>query len=104
MQKGRGLEEEVRVLGLRTGDKVPTTLRIGPYRFFYSYDCGEPRHTHVDRENMSAKSWLDPDVSLAENYGFNRSELRSVERIIRVNLETLRYEWDAFYQPDTRAR
>jgi hypothetical protein len=33
---------------------MPTTLRSGPYRFyFYSYDCNEPRHTHVDRENMS---------------------------------------------------
>jgi hypothetical protein len=31
---------------------------------------------HVDREKMSAKFWLDPDVSLAENYDFNRKELR----------------------------
>jgi hypothetical protein len=46
---------------------MPTALRIGSYRFyFYSYDCGEPRHMHVDRESMSAKIWLDPVVSLAE--------------------------------------
>ena len=76
---------------------MPTTLRIGPYRFyFYFYDCGEPRHTHVDRENMSAKFWLDPDVALAENFGFNRKELRDIERITRDYLETLRHEWDAF--------
>jgi hypothetical protein len=76
---------------------MPTTLRTGPYRFyFYSYDCGEPRHTHVDRENKTAKFWLDPDVSSAENYGFNRKELRKIERIIRDNLEILRNEWDAF--------
>jgi Domain of unknown function (DUF4160) len=44
---------------------MPTALRTGPYRFyFYSYDCGEPRHMHVDRENRSAKFWLDPDVAL----------------------------------------
>jgi len=67
--------------------KMPTTLRIGPYRFyFYSYDCGEPRHMHVDRERMSAKFWLDPDVALAANYGFNRKELRDIERITRENL------------------
>jgi hypothetical protein len=31
------------------------------YRFyFYSYDCGEPRHKLADRENCSAKFWLDP--------------------------------------------
>jgi hypothetical protein len=76
---------------------MPTSLRVGPYRFyFYSYDCGEPRHTHVDRENLSAKFWLDPDVSLADNHGFSRRELREVERIARENLETLRNEWDTF--------
>ncbi len=51
---------------------------------------------HVDREKMSAKFWLDPDVSLVDNYGFSRKELRSIERILRDNLETLRDEWDAF--------
>ena len=50
---------------------MPTALRIGPYRFyFYSYDCNELRHMHVDRENMSAKFWLEPVVSLAENHGY----------------------------------
>ena len=69
---------------------MPTTLRPGPYRFyFYSCDCDEPRHMHIDREKMSAKFWLDPDVSLAENYGFNRKELRDIEWIVRDNLETL---------------
>jgi len=51
---------------------------------------------HVDREKMSAKFWLDPDISLAENYGFNRKELRDIERIMHDNLEKLRNEWDAF--------
>lgn len=76
---------------------MPTALRIGPYRFyFYSYDCGEPRHMHVDRENNSAKIWLDPVISLAENYGYNRRELREIERIATENLEILRNEWDNF--------
>jgi len=56
----------------------------------------EPRHMHVDRENKSAKFWLDPDVSLAENRGYSRKELRDIERIARENLEELRNEWDAF--------
>ncbi len=29
----------------------------------YSYDCSEPRHVHVDREDKSAKFWLDPTGS-----------------------------------------
>ncbi len=80
---------------------MPTALRIGPYRFyFYSYDCDEPRHMHVDRDRHSAKFWLDPDVLLAVNYGFRRKELRDIERIIRQNLEKLRYEWDTFCYDD----
>jgi len=51
---------------------------------------------HVDRENMSAKFWLDADVSLAENYGYSRKELRDLERSTRENLERLRNEWDDF--------
>ena len=70
--------------------KMPTTLRIGPYRFyFYSYNCGEPRHIHVDREKMSAKFWLDPDVSLAGNYGFSEGRLPNHShpgKIFYVNL------------------
>lgn len=76
---------------------MPTTLRHGPYRlYFYAYDCDEPRHTHVDRDRASAKFWLDPDVALAENIGFNRHELRQLERFIREHVEVLRHEWDAF--------
>lgn len=76
---------------------MPTALRVGPYRYyFYSYDCGEPRHMHIDRENKSAKLWLDPNVSLAVSYGYSRKELRDIEQITRENLERLRNEWDAF--------
>ena len=76
---------------------MPTALRIGPYRFyFYSYDCGEPRHMHVDRDNLSAKLWLDPDVRVADNHGYSRRELRAIEQIAREHLEQLRDEWDRF--------
>lgn len=40
---------------------MPTVLREGPYRFFFSsLDYGEPPHIHVRRENKVAKFWLDP--------------------------------------------
>ena len=83
---------------------MPTALRAGPYRFyFYSYDCGEPRHMHVDRESNSVKFWLDPEVLMAENHGYSRKELRAIERIATEHLEILRNEWDRFCGGDTRA-
>jgi hypothetical protein len=40
---------------------MPTVLRAGPYRFlFYSDDSGEPPHVHVERDDNSAKFWLNP--------------------------------------------
>jgi hypothetical protein len=76
---------------------MPTALRIGPYRFyFYAYDCQEPRHMHVDREALSCKIWLDPDVVITENHGYSRRELREIERIAREHLEVLRHAWDSF--------
>lgn len=59
---------------------------------------------HIDREKMSAKFWLDPDVSLAGNHGFSRKELRAIERVARNNLERLRDEWDAFCHADNPPR
>jgi hypothetical protein len=51
---------------------------------------------HIDRENMSAKIWLDPVVSLVENRGYSRKELRDIEQMAAENLEKLRNEWDDF--------
>jgi hypothetical protein len=33
----------------------------GPYRvFFTSFDCNEPAHVHVERDDKTCKFWLDP--------------------------------------------
>ena len=51
---------------------------------------------HVDRGDLSAKLWLDPNVRVADNHGYSRRELREIERIAREHLEQLRNEWDRF--------
>jgi len=73
---------------------MPTALTVGPYRFFFwSYDCIEPRHVHVQRDRNRAKFWLDP-VSLVDSGGFRARELREIERHVIENLDLLRREWD----------
>ena len=58
---------------------MPTVLREGPYRvYFYSYEPNEPPHVHVDRDDSSAKFWLEP-VALARNQGFSARGLRHIE-------------------------
>jgi len=48
---------------------VPTVLRSGPYRvYFHSHEPNEPAHVHVDRDDQSAKFWLNP-VALPATWG-----------------------------------
>ena len=61
---------------------MPTVLRSGPYRFyFWSHESNEPPHIHVDRDDASAKFWLEP-VSLARNLGFRAHELRRIQALV----------------------
>ena len=43
----------------------------------YSHEPNEPPHIHVDRDDFSAKFWLNP-VQLAANFGFRAHELREI--------------------------
>ncbi len=75
----------------------PVVLRSGPYRFyFYSHEPNEPPHIHVDRDECSAKFWLEP-VGLAYNLGFSPRELRRVEEIIVEHREQLREAWRGYF-------
>jgi hypothetical protein len=72
---------------------MPTALRSGPYRvYFYSHDLNEPPHVHVDRDDRSAKFWLNP-VSLARNLGFKPKELRDIDRFLVENEPLLLAAW-----------
>ncbi len=74
---------------------MPTVKDIpGPYRvFFYSFDCSEPMHVHVQRERMVRKFWLDP-LELANNFGFTPRELNQVRQMVQSNLQIIRETWN----------
>src|SRR5690349_20540661 len=73
---------------------IPTVLRIGPYRFyFYSHEPNEPPHIHVDRDNLSAKFWLQL-VELARNRGFSSKELGRIRKLIIQYQAEFLEAWD----------
>ncbi|HZX48628.1 MAG TPA: DUF4160 domain-containing protein [Nitrospirota bacterium] len=74
---------------------MPTIKNIaGQYRFFfYSFDCNEPKHIHVQREKMVCKFWLEP-VVLSNNYGFSPRELNIIRGIICNNKNIIMEAWD----------
>jgi hypothetical protein len=74
---------------------MPVVLRDGSYRFFwYSAHRVEPAHVHVERDESSAKFWLEP-VRMAENNGFAVHELRRIEKIVREHQQSLLRRWNA---------
>jgi hypothetical protein len=76
---------------------MPTVFRSGPYRFFfYAGDRNEPPHVHVERDNNTAKYWLEP-VTLQTSNGFSRSELMDIYRLILENHTLLLGSWHEFF-------
>ena len=75
---------------------MPTVLKSGPYRvYFFSHEPNEPPHVHVDRDEKSAKFWLEP-VTLASNFGFAPHELRKVQALIEDHRKKLLEDWHGY--------
>lgn len=51
---------------------------------------------HVDRDEASAKFWLQP-AGLANNLGFSPRELRAVERLIVENQDAFLKAWNEHF-------
>jgi len=72
-------------------------LRSGPYRsYFYSHEPNEPPHIHVDRDDLSAKFWLNP-VQLAGSFGFRAHELREIQSMVRDSRHRFLEAWNEFF-------
>ena len=71
-------------------------LRVDRLRFLLCCnEGGEPAHVHVKGEPGEAKYWLDP-IGLANNYGFETTELRQIERLIAANHDRLVRAWNRY--------
>ena len=76
---------------------MPAILRIGAYRFyFYSHEPNEPPHIHIDRDNLTAKFWLQ-SVSLAQNIGFPAKELRKLQSMVIEHQTQLLEAWYEYF-------
>ena len=42
----------------------------------------ERKHIHVIKAENEAKFWLEPDIELANNHGFNDKDIRNITQIV----------------------
>ena len=65
----------------------------GTYRFFFtSFDCNEPPHVHVERENATCKFWLEP-IGLARSHGFGARELNAIRLSVAAHRAAILEAW-----------
>ena len=74
---------------------MPTVKNIsGPYRFFfYSFDCNDPIHVHVQREKSVSEFWLN-SLALCKNNGFTPKDLNIIRKTIQSNMTKILEAWN----------
>ena len=70
--------------------------------FVFSSDINEKRkHVHVrDKKgkiNRLCKFWVQPDIDVAYNHGFNKAELNEIKKLISLNLDIVKVQLNSFY-------
>lgn len=79
---------------------MPTVFRERGFRFFFYSNEGSPRekvHIHVEKGGAEAKFWLEPEVRLAYNDGYDARTLREALEIVLANRERVKRAWNEFF-------
>ncbi|MFN2359764.1 MAG: DUF4160 domain-containing protein [Marinobacter sp.] len=71
----------------------PTVFREKGYRFFFFSREESRMHVHVVSGDGEAKFWLEPDLELAKNYGYNRQQLKEIESLVEGHRDELVSAW-----------
>ncbi len=75
---------------------MPVIFRQGGLRYFFYSNEGlprEPRHVHVKGGGKDAKIWMEPEVSIADSYGFNSAELTRILRVVSERRDLILRAW-----------
>ena len=67
---------------------MPVVFRESGLRYYFFSNEGSPReppHIHVKGRGCDAKIWLEPEVFIADSYGFNARELSAILRTVTNN-------------------
>ncbi|WP_291970150.1 DUF4160 domain-containing protein [Candidatus Symbiopectobacterium sp.] len=79
---------------------MPVILRLNGFKFFFYSNEGnplEPAHIHVRNAEGEAKFWLEPDVKLGRNDGFDARTLRDLTKIIAENQTLFVEAWHDYF-------
>jgi hypothetical protein len=75
---------------------VPVVFRESGLRYLFFSNEGSPRespHIHVKGRGCDAKIWIEPELDIAESYGFNSRELGRILRVVADNRDLILRAW-----------
>lgn len=75
----------------------PTVFRERGYRFFFLSREESRKHVHVISGDGEAKIWLEPDIELSRNHGFNRKQLKDIESLVEEHHDELISAWNKHF-------
>jgi hypothetical protein len=76
---------------------MPTIHRRDGYRFyFFSHEPNEPPHVHVDRDDATAKIWLET-VQLARSRGFRAHEINVILSLVAEYQRAFLEAWHEYF-------
>jgi hypothetical protein len=76
---------------------VPLVFRKGGLRYFFFSNEGSPReppHIHVKGGGSDAKIWVEPEIAIAESYGFSSAQLARILETVLDNRDVILQAWD----------
>jgi hypothetical protein len=79
---------------------MPLVFRWKGYRFHFFSNEGDPRepvHVHVTKGRADAKFWLQPEVNVAYNKGFNARALATLSRVVEERRKEIEGAWDEHF-------
>ncbi len=83
---------------------MPVVFREDGLRYFFFSNEGtplEPPHIHVKGGGRDAKIWLEPQISIAESYGFNSRELARILQTIVDRKAVILRAWHDYFADDS---
>ena len=75
---------------------MPVVFRDAGLRYYFFSNEGAPReppHIHIKGGGRDAKIWLEPEVAVADSYGFNARELSAILRTVADNRDGILRAW-----------
>ena len=80
---------------------MPEVFRERGFRFFFYSNEGSPRepvHIHAEKDGIEAKFWVNPEIRVAYNDGYNARTLRELLEIVEANKNLIERTWHEFFR------